>query len=188
MLFGDVNPSGRLVSTFDRRFEDNPAFANYPGATPDGGDYPIEHYTEGLFYGYRGYDKADNAPLFPFGFGLSYTTFQYSNLKLLTAGSDVRVSLDVTNTGERAGADVVQIYVGEQNSPIERPLRELKGFAKVTLDPGQTQHVQFTLPRHAFEYWSPKTSDWTVDSGATFNIEAAASERDIRLRETVVVQ
>src|SRR6202034_4799233 len=99
ILFGDVNPSGRLVSTFDRHFEDNPAFAYYPGKTPDGGEYAVEPYTEGLFYGYRGYDKAAKEPLYPFGYGLSYTTFQYSNMKIEPAGTDVNVSLDVQNTG-----------------------------------------------------------------------------------------
>jgi beta-glucosidase len=187
VLFGDVNPSGRLCSTFDRTFEDNPAFAYYPGTTPPGGGYPIEPYTEGIFYGYRGYDKAHKDPLFPFGYGLSYTTFQFSNLKVEKTGSDVKVSLDVTNTGRRAGAEVVQIYVGQENPPVPRPLRELKGFSKVMLDSDQTKRVEITLPRNAFAYWSPDKKDWTVDSGGTFSIEAAVSERDIVLKDTIKI-
>jgi beta-glucosidase len=188
ILFGDINPSGRLISTFDRHFEDNPAYAYYPGTTPDGGAYPIEPYTEGLFYGYRGYDKAGKEPLFPFGFGLSYTTFAYSNMAIAPSGDGFTVSLDVQNTGSVAGADVVQMYVGEQNCPVERPLRELKGFAKVQLNPGETQRVQVALPRDSFAYWSPAAKGWTVDSGSTFNIEAAESERDVKLKDTVVVK
>jgi beta-glucosidase len=187
VLFGDVNPSGRLCSTFDKTFEDNPAFAYYPGATPPGGGYPVEPYTEGIFYGYRGYDKANKDPLFPFGYGLSYTTFQLSNLKIQKAGSDVKVSLDVGNTGRRAGAEVVQIYVGQENPSVPRPLRELKGFRKVMLDPDQTRRVEITLPRSAFAYWSPDKKDWTVDSGASFTIEAGVSEREIELKDTIKV-
>ena len=187
VLFGNVNPSGRLCSTFDRTFEDNPAFAYYPGTTPPGGGYPVEPYTEGIFYGYRGYDKAKKDPLFPFGYGLSYTTFQLSNLKVEKAGSDVKVSLDVRNTGRRAGAEVVQIYVGQENPPAPRPLRELKGFSKVMLEPDQVRRVEITLPQEAFAYWSPEKKDWTVDSGARFTIEAAVSERDIELKDTVKI-
>jgi beta-glucosidase len=185
VLFGDVNPSGRLCSTFDRTFEDNPAFANYPGAPGEGKSYPIEHYSEGIFYGYRGYDRVRKDPLYPFGYGLSYTTFELSNMQLEPSGADVKVSLDVKNTGERAGADVVQIYVGEKDCPLPRPLRELKGFTKVKLDPGQTRRIQIDLPRRAFAYWSSDKNDWTVDSGHTFTIEAGESERDIKLNGTI---
>jgi beta-glucosidase len=187
VLFGDVNPSGHLCSTFDRTFEDNPAFAFYPGRTPVGSAYPVEPYTEGLFYGYRGYDKAGKNPMFPFGFGLSYTTFQLSKMQVEKAGTDVRVSLDIRNTGKRTGAEVVQIYVGEENSPVPRPRRELKGFSKLTLAPGESRKVQITLPREAFAYWSPTTKDWTVDAGNKFTIEAGVSERDIRVKQTVIV-
>jgi len=188
MLFGDINPSGKLVSTFDKHFEDNPAFAYYPGTTPAGGAYRIEPYTEGLFYGYRGYDKAAKEPLYPFGFGLSYTTFAYSNLTLQKEGDRVKVSLEVQNTGTVAGAEVVQIYVGEQNCPLPRPLRELKGFEKVSLKPGETISLTLIMPRDLFAYWSPEKKGWTVDTGNTFTIEAAASERDIRLKGTWVAQ
>ncbi len=187
VLFGDVNPSGHLCSTFDRKFEDNPAFPYYPGREQSDKGYPVEPYTEGIFYGYRGYDKAGKDPLYPFGFGLSYTTFQLSNLKVETAGSDVKVSLDIKNTGRRAGAEVVQIYVGDEHCPVPRPRRELKGFSKVTLAPGQTGKVEITLPRASFAYWSPTGKDWTVDAGNTFTIEAGLSERDIRATKTIKV-
>ncbi len=159
-----IRPAGSARPSTGR-FEDNPAFAYYPGTTPPGGRYPVEPYTEGIFYGYRGYDKAKKDPLYPFGYGLSYTTFQLSNLKIEKAGSDVKVSLDVRNTGRRAGAEVVQIYVGQENPSVPRPLRELKGFSKVMLDPDQTRRVEITLPQDAFAYWSPDKKDWTVDSG-----------------------
>jgi beta-glucosidase len=187
VLFGEVNPSGRLCSTFDRNFEDNPAFAFYPGREQGDTGYPVEPYTEGIFYGYRGYDKAGKDPLFPFGFGLSYTTFQLSNMKVETSGSGVKVSLDLRNTGSRAGAEVVQIYVGEERSPVPRPRRELKGFSKVTLAPGESRTVEITLPREAFAYWSPASKAWTVDGGNQFTVEAGVSERDIRATKTITV-
>ena len=187
-LFGEINPSGRLCSTFDRTFEENPASAYYPGTTPAGSAFRVEPYTEGIFYGYRGYDKAGKAPLYPFGYGLSYTRFAMSNLKIDKDGTGFKVSVDVKNTGDRAGADVVQIYVGEKGCPLPRPLRELKGFAKVSLKPGETQHAEIPLPRDSFAYWSPEKKGWTVDTGNTFTIEAAESERDIKLQGTVVAQ
>jgi beta-glucosidase len=188
VLFGDFNPCGHLCSTFDRTFEENPAFAYYPGTTPAGSAYPIEPYTEGIFYGYRGYDKAKKDPLFPFGHGLSYTSFKYSNLKCSKSGSGVTVSLDVKNTGRLGGAEVVQVYVGEQGCPIPRPKRELKGFSKVSLKAGEIRRIEIDLTREAFAYWSPAKKDWTVDAGNRFIIEAAASERDIRLKETTRVE
>jgi len=187
VLFGDVNPSGHLASTFDKHFEDNPAFPYYPGKRVAGTNYPVEPYTEGIFYGYRGYDQAGKEPMFPFGFGLSYTTFRVGNLKVGKSGTNVTVSVDVKNTGNRAGAEVVQIYVGEQNCPEPRPRRELKGFSRVMLDPGQTRRIEITLPRDAFAYWSATARDWKVDAGNKFTIEAGVSERDIRAQKTVKV-
>jgi len=187
VLFGDVNPSGHLASTFDKHFEDNPAFSYYPGKQVGGTNYPVEPYTEGIFYGYRGYDKAGKDPMFPFGFGLSYTTFQVANMKVEKAGTNVMVSVDVKNTGSRAGAEVIQIYVGEQNCPEPRPVRELKGFGRVMLNSGQTKRVEVTLPHDAFAYWSSTTGNWKVDAGNKFTIEAGVSERDISVRETLAV-
>ncbi len=186
VLFGDVNPSGRLPSTFDRRFEDNPAFGNYPGEFPREQETPVEQYGEGIFIGYRGYDKCGKDPLFPFGYGLSYTTFEFSNMKLENLDDGVHVRLDVTNTGHVAGAEVVQIYVGQQKCSVPRPVRELKGFAKVPLKPGETRNVEILLQRDSFSFWSPAKRDWTVEPGA-FTIEAGASERDIRCKDSVTV-
>jgi beta-glucosidase len=185
VLFGDFNPCGHLCSTFDRTFEDNPAFASYPGTTPAGTTIPIVSYSEGLFYGYRGYDKTGKQPLFPFGYGLSYTSFAFSNLECVKSGNCVNVSLDVKNTGKRPGAEVVQVYVGEQGCPLPRPKRELKGFSKVMLKPGETRRVQISLPKDAFSYWSPDKKDWTVDAGHQFTIEAGMSERDIKAKGAV---
>ncbi|HEY1921303.1 MAG TPA: glycoside hydrolase family 3 C-terminal domain-containing protein [Tepidisphaeraceae bacterium] len=186
VLFGDVNPSGRLPSTFDRKFEDNPAFANYPGEFVPHQDWPVEHYSEGIFIGYRGYDKSQKDPLFPFGYGLSYTTFDFANMKLEKTDGGVRVRLDVTNTGHVAGAEVVQVYVGQDQSLVERPARELKGFTKVMLKAGETQNVEIVLPRDSFSFWSSAKNDWTIEPGV-FTIEAGASERDIRSKENVTI-
>ena len=187
VLFGDFNPCGRLCSTFDRTFEDNPAFAYYPGTFPQGAAYPVEPYTEGIFYGYRGYDKAGKAPLYPFGYGLSYTTFELSGLKVTKAGQNVTATLSVKNSGRRDGAEVVQIYVGESGAVVPRPLRELKGFSKVTLKAGETKKVEISLPASAFAYWSPDKKDWTTDSGKSFTIEAGLSERDLKLKGTITL-
>jgi len=186
-LFGDNNPSGRLCSTFDKVFEDNPAFANYPGQREAERNYPSVKYEEGIFTGYRGYDKTGKAPLYPFGYGLSYTSFAYSKLVTTREGTSVKVSLDVKNTGSRAGKEVVQIYVGEKGCPLPRPLRELKGFAKVSLEPGASRRVELVLGPDAFSYWSPDKKTWVTDKNSTFTIEAAASERDIKLKQDVAL-
>jgi len=186
-LFGDNNPSGRLCSTFDKTFEDCPAFANYPGAREADKNYPTVKYEEGVFVGYRGYDKAGKAPLYPFGYGLSYTTFAYSNMTAKREGASVKVGLDVKNTGQRAGADIVQIYVGEKGCPLPRPTRELKGFTKVRLGPGASKHVDLLLGPDAFSYWSPDKKNWVTDAEKTFTVEAAASQRDIKLKQDVTL-
>jgi beta-glucosidase len=187
VLFGDVNPSGRLPSTFDRKFEDNPAFASYPGEYVRDQDWPVEHYSEGIFIGYRGYDKSQKDPLFPFGYGLSYTTFEFSNMKLVKMNDGVHVRLDIANTGQKAGAEVVQVYVGQQHCSVERPVRELKGFTKISLKPGETQNVEVLLPRDSFSFWSPDKKGWTVEPGA-FTIEAGASSRDIRCKDSIAIE
>jgi beta-glucosidase len=187
ILFGDTNPSGHLCSTFDRTFEDNPAFANYPGEMVPDQTWPVAKYSEGIFIGYRGYDKAHKDPLFPFGFGLSYTSFRMTNMKIQkTAGDSADVSVDVTNTGRRSGAEVVQIYVGQPRCSVGRPLRELKGFAKVSLSPGETKTVEIPLPHESFAFWSPTKQAWTIEPG-TFVIEAGASERDIQCTNQMIV-
>jgi beta-glucosidase len=187
VLFGDVNPSGHLVATFDRAFEDNPAYANYPGELVQDQAWPVTKYAEGIFVGYRGYDKAHKDPLYPFGYGLSYTTFKISNMKIeKTSSGGATVSVDVTNTGQRPGAQVVQIYVGQPKCSVERPLRELKGFAKVVLGAGETKTATINLPHDSFAFWSPTAKDWTVEPG-TFTIEAGDSERDIACADKIDV-
>ncbi|XHR27515.1 MAG: glycoside hydrolase family 3 C-terminal domain-containing protein [Chthoniobacteraceae bacterium] len=184
ILFGKVNPSGRLPMTFDRDLADNAAFANYPGELPGPSQPPVVEYKEGVFVGYRGYDRSGKAPLYPFGHGLGYTHFAYGELSVERVDESARVTLNITNDGPREGAEVVQIYVGPPASAVERPPRELKGFAKVSLQPGETQKVAIDLPRDAFAYWSPEKKAWTVDPGE-FVIEAGASSRDLRLKQTV---
>ena len=181
VLFGDVNPSGRLPSTFPKRLEDHPAYLNYP---PEGGRLL---YGEGVFVGYRGFDARDTDPLFPFGFGLSYTTFAYGALhaQLDLAGRRVRVELDITNIGDRAGAEVVQLYVGDDESAVARPPKELKGFRRVELTPGQCQRVGFDLDERAFSFWDPDRQEWRLEPGR-FALLAGASSRDIRASTAII--
>ncbi len=184
VLLGDVNPSGRLPVTFERRFEDNPVHDSYYPATPD--TKRVE-YKEGVFVGYRGYERSGTKPLFPFGYGLSYTTFQYANLAVTpvkTRDGNVSVSFDVTNTGTRAGADVAQVYVSEAKPKVDRPAKELKGFAKVSLAPGETKHVSVSLGPRAFSWFDVKTGAWRGDSGA-FDVLVGRSSVELPLRATV---
>lgn len=185
VLFGDVNPSGKLVSTFDRRWEENPAFANYPGKNEPGKGYPVETYTEGLFYGYRGYDQSGKEPLFPFGHGLSYSRFELTNVTAVREGAGVKVGVNVRNSGEREGAEVVQVYVGETGCPVPRPVRELKGFEKVVLKAGDIKQLELHLPGEALGYWNPDKKAWVVDEMGSFAVEVGVSEGDIRGKATI---
>ena len=184
ILWGDVNPCGRLPETFPLRLEDTPCFLTY------GGEGDHAPYSEGLFVGYRYYDKKRMEVLFPFGYGLSYTRFAYANLRLSAASirdtDALEVSVEVTNTGNRKGKEVVQLYVADRESSALRPLRELKGMAKVELAPGETREVRFTLDHRAFAYWSEELGDWYVESGA-FGIQIGRSSRDIALEAEVEV-
>jgi len=185
ILFGDVNPSGKLPETFPRKLQDNPSYLYY------GGEGDKSEYREGVFIGYRYYDKKDMDVLFPFGYGLSYTTFHYSNLKLSSNGivdTDIlNVTVDVTNTGDSAGKEIVQLYVAEKESKIIRPLKELRGFEKVCLSPGETKTVAFTLNKRAFSYYNTEIHDWYAESGE-YQILIGKSSRDIVLNETVHVE
>lgn len=182
IVFGDANPSGKLPVTLPKRFEDCPCYGHYPGK-----DLHVD-YAEGIYVGYRYYDTKNVAPQFPFGFGLSYTTFEYSDLKVLPGGNGVfSVTAKVRNTGKRAGAEVVQLYVHDGHSKIDRPTHELKGFARVQLQPGEIKQVEFTLSRHSFAYWNPGTRAWRVDAGQ-FEVQLGSSSRDIRLRGTADVK
>ena len=179
ILFGVTNPSGRLPATFERRAEDNPTFANY---------YPQPNsnkilYSEGVFVGYRGYEKNNVQPLFPFGFGLSYTTFKYDNLSIKPLNDGrFEVSFDVTNTGKQAGADVAQIYVSsKKDSKVSRPVKELKGFEKVFLKAGATKKVSVTLDKRAFSYFDINSKNWRAEAGE-YEILVGRSSAEIVLR------
>jgi beta-glucosidase len=178
ILFGDANPSGKLPVTLPKRFEDSPAYGHYPGE-----NLQVD-YAEGIYVGYRYFDTKNVEPQFPFGHGLSYTTFAYSNLKTWPSqlnGKEPVVSLQVKNTGLRDGIEVVQLYVHDGHSKIDRPMRELKGFKRVELKAGETKTVEFWLGREDLSYWSPEKKAWIAAPG-TFEIEVGASSRDIRLR------
>lgn len=184
ILFGDVNPSAKLAETFPYQLEDNPSYLSGFGC----GD--TVNYAEGIFVGYRYYDKKNMPVMFPFGFGLSYTTFDYSNLKVdkkeLSDKETLTVSVDVTNTGKVAGKEVIELYVSDKESTVIRPVKELKGFDKVMLQPGETKTVTFVLDSRAFAYYEPRMKDWNVESGE-FEIMIGKSSEDIVLSETVVV-
>ena len=185
VLFGDVIPSGRLPQTFPVRIEDTPAYLNFPGENGK------VFYGEGLFVGYRYYDKKNIAPLFPFGFGLSYTTFKYGSLQLsaqeIKADDTLQVSVDVTNTGQYAGKEVVQVYVRDKQARLQRPEKELKGFAKVYLEPGESKIVTVSLERSALAYYDDLGHKWVAEAGE-FEVLVGASAQDIRARATFVLR
>ena len=186
ILFGKTNPSGKLPISFERRLEDNPAYADYP---KDPSVNSIR-YNEGIFVGYRGYERNNVQPLFPFGFGLSYTTFAYSGLSVTPSSTDasgtVKVSFLVKNTGNREGSEIAQLYVGQRNPTVIRALKELKGFAKVKLQPGEAKQVTLTLDQRAFAYFSEDIGAFRVVRG-NYDISVGASSQDIRLRGSVRV-
>ena len=177
-VFGKVNPSGKLAETFPVRLEDSPAYLNFPGE--DGQVI----YGERMFVGYRYYDKLNIEPLFPFGHGLSYTDFSYSNLKLssteITDKDQLQVSLTVSNTGKVTGKEVIQLYVADKESTVQRPVKELKAFDKIELQPGESKEVSFTLNKRDFSYYSKVYDRWLAESGE-FDILIGSSSRDIRL-------
>jgi len=178
VLFGAFNPSAKLPITFPKKESDQPANtpAQYPGT---GG---TAHYTEGIFVGYRHYDAKRIQPLFPFGYGLSYTTFLYANLKVTGATT---VEVDVTNTGTRTGAEIAELYVGSPSTAgaPEAP-QELQGFQKVLLTPGQTGHVTFTLDDRSFSFWNPTSHSWRI-AGGQYRIAVGGSSRNQPLTTTV---
>jgi beta-glucosidase len=182
LLFGAVNPSGKLPQSFPRRLQDNPAYLNYPG------ENGRVRYGEGIFVGYRYYEKKQIEPLFPFGFGLSYTSFAYNTLRLsaesLGPDEELSVSIDVTNTGQRAGDEIVQLYVQDGESTLTRPLKELKGFAKITLAPGETKTATITLDRRAWAFWDDARHAWVAEAGE-FTLLLGSSAQDIRASATI---
>ena len=176
ILFGEVNPSGKLPESFPKKLSDNPSYLFY------GGEGDTAEYREGIFVGYRYYDRKETELLFPFGHGLSYTSFDFSDLRLsrerITDQESLTATVRVTNTGKRAGKTVVQLYVGDCESSVFRPVRELKDFEKIFLEPGESKDVSFTLDKRSFAYWNTKIHDWHVESGE-FRIEIGHSSRDI---------
>jgi beta-glucosidase len=189
ILFGDASPSGKLPVTLPKKFEDSPAYGHYPG------ENLTVDYAEGIYVGYRYYDTKNVEPQFPFGFGLSYTTFAYSDLTIVDDTTPEtgqkkddprgKVALfTVRNTGSRPGAEVVQVYVHDGHSKIDRPAHELKGFARVDLKPGESHELLIRLDRSAFSYWSPEKKYWVLEPG-TFEVQVGASSRDIRLKDQV---
>ncbi|MDR2150873.1 MAG: glycoside hydrolase family 3 C-terminal domain-containing protein [Spirochaetaceae bacterium] len=182
LLFGQTNPSGKLAETFPLRLEDTPSYGNFPG------NGRSVQYTEGIFVGYRYYDYRKMPVLFPFGHGLSYTTFSYSNLKLdksaLKDTETLTVTVDITNTGKRAGKEIVQLYLEDKTGAALRPIRELKGFEKLSLTPGETKTATFTLDKRSFAWYHTGLGDWYAASGA-YDIVIGASSRDLRLRAAV---
>ncbi|MCW2811854.1 MAG: glycoside hydrolase family 3 domain protein [Friedmanniella sp.] len=187
VLTGVVNPSGKLAETVPHRLEDNSSYLNFPG------DSQVVRYGEGLFVGYRGYDRSHTDVAYPFGFGLSYTSFALGDLSVATSGSAADgtlaavVSLSVTNTGPVEGAEVVQVYVEDPESSVARPVRELKGFAKVRLAAGETRTVSIDLDQRAFSFWSVANRRWAVEAGE-FVVAVGTSSRDLPLRQTLPVE
>ncbi len=180
ILFGRVNPSGRLAETFPARIEDVSSSPNFPGGTA------AVAYAESIYVGYRYHDTGGPAPLFPFGYGLSYTRFSYGDLDITPSQDGFCVSCTITNTGRVRGAEVVQIYVRDVESSVFRPAKELKGFARVELDPGEHSRVDVQLDRRAFSFWDTGAHAWVCEAGS-FEILVGASSADIRLADTIEI-
>jgi beta-glucosidase len=185
VLFGDAEPSGRLPQTFPKRWEDNPTRSQDPEIYPglDG----VVRYDEGLFIGYRHYDREGVAPMFAFGHGLGYTSFDLSDLKVQTKGDGAQASVRVVNTGVRRGSAVVQVYVADVEASVSRPAHELKGFAKVLLGPGESREISIDLPARAFAFWDVTALGWKVEAGA-FDIAVGLASDDIRATGQVVLK
>lgn len=181
VLFGVASPSGKLAETIPLRIEDTPAYLDFPG------EFSHVRYGEGLFVGYRWYDARRMPVAFPFGHGLSYTTFSYGDASArVAADGDIEVSVDLTNTGSRAGREIVQVYASLPSGSVQRPVRELKAFASVDLDAGQTRSVTLTVRRADLAYWDVRFDSWVVEGG-DYELTVAASSRDVRSTVTVEV-
>jgi beta-glucosidase len=199
-IFGVTNPSGKLPITIERDFKDSPGYPYLPkGEELYTGwdfdmdmDYPVYDitYNEGVFVGYRWYEHKNIQPLYAFGHGLSYSTFEYANLKTnaenYTMDDAVLVKVEVTNTGEVDGKEIVQLYVKDLEATVERPVKELKDFQKVHLKAGQKETVYFTLKKRDFAFWDENTSSWKVEPGK-FEIQVGASSADIKLKKRISV-
>lgn len=186
ILFGKTNPSGKLPASFETRLEENPTYNSY---WDDDEDLKV-FYSEGIFMGYRHYDKSDIKPMFPFGYGLSYTTFEYSVAKTdkqeYESSELVKVSVEITNTGSFDGAEVVQLYISDKKSLLPRPVKELKAFDKLHLKQGESKIVEFQLEKEAFSYYNPETHSWELESGV-FDILVGSSSVEIRQSVSIVI-
>ena len=184
ILFGAVNPSGKLAETFPEKLSDNPSYLFF-------GDGDKVEYREGIYVGYRYYDTKEMPVAYPFGYGLSYTTFAYSNLRLdkeiMTDSDTLHVSFDITNTGSVAGKEIVQLYIRDLTGSTNRPLKELKGFEKVSLEPGETKTVTIELDYRSFAWYSTNLGDWYA-AGGSYEIQVGSSSRDIRLLAKVTLK
>jgi beta-glucosidase len=198
VISGKVNPSGKLPMTIEREFKDSPAF----GYVPEGESlytgwndaqekvHPVNdvHYNEGVFVGYRWYEKKNIVPLYPFGHGLSFTAFEYNGLKIskekFHQTDKVTVTFTVKNIGKKQGFETTQLYVQDIESSVPRPLKELKGFKKVSLKPGESKNVTLKLRKADFSFWNPETRGWFVEKGK-FVIHVGSSSSDIRLRKEI---
>lgn len=176
ILFGDVNPSAKLPFSYIQDKKQSPAFEGYQ-------DKSLKvNYSEGVFVGYKYYEKNGIEPLFPFGYGLSYTTFAYNDLKIEKAGDNkFTATFSITNTGKRAGEEIAELYIGQENPSVPRPLKELKGFTKISLQPGETKSVTIHIDEKAFRYWHPDQNTWVTDAG-TYHVSVGSSSKDILLR------
>lgn len=185
VLFGKANPCGKLAETIPYKLADNPSYLNFPG------DGQTVEYNEGVFVGYRYYDTKEMPVRYPFGYGLSYTTFEYSDLQLsadrIKDTDTLKVTLKVKNTGDRAGKEIVQLYVADKTGSASRPVKELKNFVKVELQPQEEKIVEMELDKRSFAWYNTQIHDWYAASGE-YEILAAASSRDIRLKKTVYVE
>jgi beta-glucosidase len=180
LLFGLVNPSGKLAETFPLSVEDIPSDRWFPGENRQ------VQYREGIYIGYRYFDSAMKQVLFPFGHGLSYTEFEYSNFRVNQQNSNVTIEVDITNKGPMAGAEIVQLYVSPHNSQSYRPEQELKAFVRVVIDPKKTETVTLSLNEHSFEIYDPQVGGWIIEPGS-YELRVGASSRDIRLSETITI-
>lgn len=189
ILTGRTNPSGRLPISIERRVEENPAFGSYYPNVFLFQDSPLRRisYDEGVFVGYRGHDRNGTELMYPFGYGLSYTTFEYGDLELTPAGDGWRVSFSVKNTGKRAGTETPQVYVGDCAASVPRPEKELKGYERITLAPGERKRVEIALDSDAFAYYDMNRHDLRLEPGE-FTISVGASSRDIRLKDTICIK
>ena len=178
IIFGDVNPSGKLPITFAKQWKDSPVYTTYPGKKEE------VFYEEGIFVGYRHFDKKEIEPLFPFGYGLSYTTFEYRNLQLssneISPNDTLIVKVSVMNSGQKAGDEVIQLYLQDMEAAVNREVKSLKGFKRVSLNPGESKTVSFILNKNDLSFYSEEEKIWVAEPGQ-FKILIGNSSRDISL-------